>query len=106
METVQALNAAGFQLLCEDDAASALPYFEEALALAPESPILLNNRGNALVQLGRPEEAGEAYARAINANPTYPRPYCNLALLYQLADENEAAIALYRQYLQLAPGEL
>ena len=82
-----------------------MSYFQRALSLAPDSPVILNNLGNALFNLNRPEEAEAAYQQATTANPDYPKQYRNLALLYQLQNRNTNAIAAYRQYLSLAPGD-
>lgn len=105
MRSIQALNATGYQMLCNNEPTNALRYFEKGLVLAPENPILLNNLGNALVQLGRLDEAIDAYNRAIVADPAYPRPYGNLALVYQLADDAEAAMQYYQRYLALVPDD-
>lgn len=103
--TAHTLNIQGYQHLLKGEAEEALSYFQRALALAPENPIILNNMGNALLNLNRFDAAQEAYQQAIAANLNYLKPYRNLALLYQLQGKNNEAIAAYLKYLDLAPDD-
>lgn len=104
-DSAQTLNIRGYQHLLKGEAGKALRYFQRALSLASDSSVILNNVGNALYNLNRPEEAEAAYQQAIASNPDYPKPYRNLALLYQVQIRNTDAIAAYRQYLSLAPED-
>ena len=78
------LNIQGYEHLLQGENEAALGYFQRALALAPDNPVILNNKGNALLNLNRFDAAQEAYQHAIAANPDYLKSYRNLALLYQL----------------------
>lgn len=102
---VKIINNQGCNNLLSDGAQSALLYFQQALELSPSNPILLNNLGNALYNLGRLEEARTAYEQAVTAEPAYPRPYRNLGLLYQALDLPEKAVTAYRTFLALDPQD-
>ena len=104
-DKAQILNVQGYQHLVIGEPETALTFFQQAMLLAPENVVILNNLGNSLVQLGRLDEATDAYTQAIDADPTYPRPYANLALLHQMANDTETAIELYQQYLTLVPDD-
>src|ERR1044072_5050956 len=98
---VPSLNLRGYQHLTGGAAENAVVCFQQALTLAPDSPVLLNNLGNALFALSRLVEARDAYLRAVEVAPEYPKPYRNLAVLYQLVGRADEAVAAYRLYLEL-----
>ena len=104
-DSAKTLNIRGYQHLLAGRPEEALSYFQRALALAPGSPVILNNLGNALFNLNHFDEAQDAYKQAIEANPDYINPYRNLALLYQLQSRNNEAISVYRQYLNRVPED-
>jgi len=49
----------------------ALADYERALAAAPDSPAVLNNRGVALAALNRHDEAIRDYTRALERSPGF-----------------------------------
>ena len=104
-DLAQSLNTQGYQLLMEGNAEAAVDFFQRALNLTPGKAVILNNLGNALFNLNRPTEAQAAYQQAIEANSDYPKPYCNLALLYHTQNNIDAAIPLYQHYLTLVPHD-
>jgi predicted O-linked N-acetylglucosamine transferase (SPINDLY family) len=55
-----------------NQAAEAVASFDKALAIQPDHVGALGNRGNALLQLKRPEEALASFDRAIAINPDHP----------------------------------
>src|SRR6201999_418072 len=74
-----------------------------AIALSPDAPELYNNRGNALKELGRLDEALADYDRAIALKPDYVHAYGNRGnCLDDLARPKEAE-ASYRQALAIDP---
>ncbi len=75
----QALNDKGFQHLMNNEVDRAVQLFQQALTTAPSNPVILNNLGNALQALERPDEAETAYRQAIDADPDYLNAYRNLA---------------------------
>jgi tetratricopeptide (TPR) repeat protein len=56
--------------------------FSEGLRREPGRRGALENRGAALAQLGRYPEAAADLEQAISLKPTSPRPWCNLAYVY------------------------
>ncbi len=60
---------------------SALAATERALRVAPESAVLRNNRGIALLRAGDADAASAEFERAIALDPARPGPYYNLAIL-------------------------
>lgn len=104
-QNAQVLNVRGYQYLLKGDCEEAIVCFVEALHLTPSNPVILNNLGNALLKLNRYKEARDNYQKAIAARPDYLKPYCNLALLYQLTNQTHEAIAAYRFYLSKAPDD-
>lgn len=101
----QIYSALGYQCLIGGYVPFAMDSFLRALSHAPENAIVLTNLGNALFQLKRYDEARAVYEQAIAAKPDYPKPYRNLALLFQMQGKNEEAIAAYQQYLSGAPDD-
>jgi tetratricopeptide (TPR) repeat protein len=56
-------------------------------------------------QLGRHEEAAEAYRRALSERPNFVKARYNLAVTYVLSGEREAALAESRVLRNLAPAK-
>jgi tetratricopeptide (TPR) repeat protein len=64
---------------------------------------ILNNTGNALSELGRDEEAIEAYQQAISIDPKYPYPYNGLGNALSELGRDEEAIGRYQQAISIDP---
>jgi tetratricopeptide (TPR) repeat protein len=64
---------------------------------------ILNNTGNALTDLGRNEEAIEAYRQAISVDPKYAYPYQGLGNALISLGRREEAIEAYRQAISVDP---
>ncbi|MCB1883161.1 MAG: tetratricopeptide repeat protein [Geminicoccaceae bacterium] len=113
---------AGFRLFREERYEEALPYFEEALALAearfgPSDPGLsveLNNLAEVLRHLGRYDEAEPYYKRALALDesskgkdePGLATSLNNLALLYRGQGRYDEAEDLYKRSLDLLERSL
>jgi len=67
------------------DFSRAFAEYRHALAIRPDLPIVYSNMGTIYLEQGRVMLAEETLKRAIEFNPSLPRPYINLA-----------AIAIYR----------
>ncbi|MBI2626265.1 MAG: tetratricopeptide repeat protein [Candidatus Nealsonbacteria bacterium] len=63
---------------------------------------VLNNTGNVLDNLGRKEEAIEAYRQAIAVDPKYAYPYYGLGNVLKDLGRKEEAIEAYQKFLDLA----
>lgn len=87
------------------DIERALGFYEQALKLRPEFPEAEFQRGNALVSLGRVDEAETAFRRAIQLKKNWALPYSSLAaLLMRRQKDQDAAVAL-RQALSIDPQD-
>ena len=62
-----------------DQLKAALGYHQRALALKPDLADAYNNAGNVLRELGRLEEARQAYLKATELDPAFTGAYANLA---------------------------
>jgi Tfp pilus assembly protein PilF len=88
------------------DWSGALAAADQTLSIHPKSTDARNNRGIALLELGRPVEA-EAEFRAVLLDPKFPqivRPRFNLALALARQDKTREALAELYQVQRLDPG--
>jgi Tfp pilus assembly protein PilF len=60
------------------DLQTALKFYDEAIKLAPEFPEVEFQRGNALLTLGKPDEAERAFRRAIELREDWTLPMASL----------------------------
>ncbi|NOY72441.1 MAG: tetratricopeptide repeat protein [Gammaproteobacteria bacterium] len=80
--------------------------FRTVLKLAPNNTIAYNYLGMTLRQLGRFEEAQQAYKSAIVTDPDYSYAHLNLGILYDLYMKEPAnALVHYQQYQTLLESE-
>ena len=72
------------------------------MAKNPDAWLAHNNLGTVLRQAGKPEEAIDHFARAVQLKPDYAEAHFNLGLM--LASQGQATTALehYRKALDLA----
>lgn len=78
---------------------------EEAARLDPTAAEIELARGGQLLLLGRPEEAVEAYARALAIEPR-PEIYLNLGRALAASGDEAAALDAFERAIVLAPGML
>ncbi|MBF0311365.1 MAG: tetratricopeptide repeat protein, partial [Magnetococcales bacterium] len=81
----------------------AVAAYDQALQRDPRNAQALNNRGNALKQLGRHTEAESDYRRAMAVSPRYAEPYRNLADLLRERQLFAEALNHAQQALRLNP---
>ncbi len=79
-------------------------YFRSALAEDPEDYRAWNNLGLAYTREGMEEEGAEAYARALRVKPDHAPALVNLGNLLAARGEYEAALARFREALEIDPG--
>ena len=82
---------------------AALRCLEKAACLAPQNGIYLNNLGNALAGLGKPEEAVQAYETALRFEPRYADAHWNLAETCEQLEKVDQAKRHWRAYLEEDP---
>lgn len=73
------------------------------VAERPQDPAVYNDLGNLLVLASRPDEAEEAYRKAVELGPERVSALFNLAMLQQQRGELRESLRLYRQVLELQP---
>jgi len=82
----------------------AAAYFEEALKLAPGSLELLNNLGNAYLELKRADAAIDAYRKVLENDPRRFQTQFNLGLAYEHTGRLREAADAYLSASRLAPS--
>jgi predicted Zn-dependent protease len=78
----------------------ALRFFDEALAREPEAPQILVERGSLLLAAGKLTQAEADLRKAVAIDPTYGRPYYQLAQVLE-QQGGEARQAEARRFLEL-----
>lgn len=69
----------------------------------PQDPAVLNDLGNLLLLADQPDQAEEAYRKALELDPDKVTALFNLALLQQQRGERREALSLYRKVVSLQP---
>lgn len=80
-----------------------LPALQEAAKLLPDDADAHYNLGNALLVLGRLDEAGAAYRRTLQIVPGYAEAHCNLGNVLRNLGHLDEAEASCRRALQIRP---
>lgn len=88
------------------DPATAVNYYDEALALYPELAQAWNGKGVALLALDRYLEAGDSFRRAADLWPDDPRPLFNLGLAYYNRRYFETARENFALAIKRSPNHL
>lgn len=94
----------GLHYLGRGSAIFAMAPLERAVDIEPRYDVALFNFGAALAELGRFEEALEAYARYAEIRPNDPDVYGNGAKILDLLGRKDAADEMRRIAASLAPG--
>jgi predicted O-linked N-acetylglucosamine transferase (SPINDLY family) len=98
-----ALHLRGLVALGRGEAAHAAALIGAAVVRAPEVALYHFNLGNALRELGRPDEAAARYARATELEPGRFAAWFNLAQLHADARRPAEAAAAFRRALTVEP---
>jgi tetratricopeptide (TPR) repeat protein len=83
----------------------ALPVLERAAQLLPDDPEAHSNLGNALLDVGRPDDAVASYRRALLLNPDYPEAHNNLGAALRARGQLEDALDSFRRAVALKPDQ-
>ena len=78
------------------------PYFTVFPPEYGQQEQILNNTGSALSDLGRHEEAVEAYRQAVAVDPKFAYPYYDLGNALSDLGRHEEAVEAYRKFIDLA----
>lgn len=81
----------------------AVPFFERATKLAPESATLWNDRGACLEHLGRFEEALSCFDKALRINPQFTLAWTNKSNTLRSLKRYKEADECSRKILNIAP---
>lgn len=90
----------------QGDSEKALIAIEKSILINRWNGIAYSNKGNILLDLGRPTEAVEAYKTAIKISPNYAEGYSNLGNGFQAVGDYTQAIECYQGALKIEPGNL
>ena len=102
--SAEEFHLSGLKALEANDPASALAFFEKALALDPQNSAYWNNQGNAHTALGNHESAVEYYLTAIDLEKSPPYlVYYNLASAYYKLGQWSLAMAQFEIAVQCEP---
>lgn len=82
----------------------AVELYDTAIALAPDYFEALNNRGNALRELGRMTEALASFDTALRLNPAYAEAHMNRGITLASLKRHDEALAAYGKAIQLNAG--
>ena len=83
----------------------ALEYYDQALALCKDFPMIWNNKGLAHFRLHDFANAERAYHQAIKFNSQFIKPYSNLGILhFELGNDAEEAVRWFKKALALDPN--
>ena len=99
----QALNLLGMIAMAQDEFAKACHLLDAAIKQVPTSPELHNNRGNALLELGRHGEAIRAFEEAIRLKGTYADPHNGIGNVLVVMKRHAEAIPHFRKAIALQP---
>ena len=99
-----ALHFMGVLRSAQGDGEAAVALIREAIAAMPEASAPWNNLGNVLLQVGRFDEAAQAYRRCAELDPADAGVHNNLGTLHRRRGELEQAEAACRQAIAIDPG--
>lgn len=100
------LSSIGLSLIQQGKFREALEYFDKILAIDPNDPISLGNKGGILTQLYRHEEALVFYNKALQIDPTNTSVLNNLAAsLFELGRIDESLQTLDK-ILEIEPNNV
>lgn len=99
-----ALHFMGVLRHVQGDGEAAVALIRQAIAAMPEASAPWNNLGNVLLQLGRFDEAAQAYRRCTDLDPSNAGTHNNLGTLHRRRGELEPAEAACRQAIAIDPG--
>jgi serine/threonine-protein kinase len=85
------------------DRAEKVRFYQAALALRPQSPMVYSNLGAALQEQGNLAEAEAACRKAVELKPDFSEAYNNLGIALQKQGKLAEAVAAYEKAILLKP---
>ena len=80
-----------------------LDYINRSINKNPDSPVYIFNSGVLLRDLGRPEEAKQAFIRTVELDPEYAKAYVDLGILESKSGNFDKAFALFNTAFEKDP---
>jgi tetratricopeptide (TPR) repeat protein len=102
--TMIAICTEAFECHAGGQIAEAIRLYRRVLSLAPKLPVIRNNLGHALAQLGQLDAATIEYQQAIALKPDYAEALCNWGVALSGFDRADEAEAKFRQAIAVNPG--
>jgi len=103
---INELSSIGLSLIQQGKFHEALEYFDKILAIDPNDPIAIGNKGGILTQLDRHEEALVFYNKALQIDPTNTNVLNNMAVsLFELGRVDESLQKL-DEFLESEPNNV
>ena len=90
-------NSLGVISDLEKDYKPAISYYEKALSIQPEMPLILNNMGYSHYMSGDWDSAESYYRKAVLKDEYFERGWRNLGLLYVRKAQYEDAVSVFTQ---------
>ena len=81
-------------------------HYQNELRAAPDNPEIHYKLGNALLDMGRHQDAYFAYQKAIELKPDYADAYANLGLALRKSGNLKAAAGAYVHALDINPNDV
>ncbi len=95
----------GLLFAAEQDYEDSLTSWEKVLDLKPDFYAAWHNRGNALSDLGRKEEAVQSYDKAVEIKSDYHAAWYNRGLALSALGRKEEAVQSYDKALDIKPDD-
>ncbi len=89
------LNGLGFLADLSGEYKKAVSFYEKALTLFPNNPIVLNNYGYSHYLVGNWQDAKKYFKQSLRTNPNNPLAIRNLALIETREQDYQSAILLF-----------
>ena len=102
-DNIEILHALAILYVQEDNVATAIDYFQRAIKLAPNNPMLFLNLGNAYKSQQLLLQAEDAFLQAIELQPDYAAALNNLGTIYYMQEKFPEAIKYYKIALEAKP---
>lgn len=87
------------------DYRSEIALMEDTIRKRPGNARPHNDKGNALIHAGKPEEAIACFERALEIDSSYYYPAFNLGMAYSMLKRDPEAVAAYQRALKIDPAD-
>jgi tetratricopeptide (TPR) repeat protein len=91
--------------VAKTDYLHALENYNRAMSIAPDDPVIYDNRGTTLEGLGRHDEAIADFSRAVALDPLDASAYSNRATVYRASKRLDLAIADLSEVIRTDPSD-